>query len=324
MPKERAAQNPATSHLKSLKNREIKRSRAQVQTQRNERLARRNPDRLQKQVDELKGLKESQGGQLRPKEAQTLESLERELRNVRKAREARQDIVEQQNQERGSSHRGGRGGGARGGSHLGKRKRDGRGGGGFEDVESEDTDPGARDIPMPKDSPPPLPLRRGREQARGRGPRGSANDTPLGKERLVRSEQPAKAPQTTYSAAPQIRDLRKEATDRFMPAAVRARKVEQQMQKTDQKLLEPEEVGAIEKKERDEKVRLEEQERAFERELNEGMQNDIAGAADMAAQEAKHAVVADDKTQMSENSPALGRSEKTLRNVEMEEVEDEG
>src|ERR1700759_218862 len=79
--------NPATAALKASKKASIKKQKTQLAQQRTEKFARRNPDRLQKQIDELNALKDRSGGVLRPKDKETLDQLERDLRAVRKARE---------------------------------------------------------------------------------------------------------------------------------------------------------------------------------------------------------------------------------------------
>ena len=89
---------------------------------------------------------------------------------------------------------------------------------------------------------------------------------------------PASAPKTTYSSAPQIRDLRKEATDKFVPAAVKARQ-NQKSKGISGTLPEPEEVDEKERRVSErahapDKVGtsmsgLDQEELAFEREMKE-------------------------------------------------------
>lgn len=234
MPKDRErVANPATAALKASKNRAIKKSKAAVAQQRAERLSRRNPDRLQRQIDELREAKEA--GQLRGKDVHRLEELEKELRMVRKARE-QFGIQDDEERKKGPSRR------DEGGGVLGKRRRgDGEGrqrGGGRRSEESE-TDEEARSIPMPKDmeNMPPIP--------RHRHPR--RNET-TGED--VDLSLPAKPPssaaptQAVYEAKPVLRDLTKEATSRFMPAAVA---IKLQKAKGEAGLLEPEELDQLEK-----------------------------------------------------------------------------
>lgn len=111
-----------------------------------------------------------------------------------------------------------------------------------------------RRIPWPKDTPPPIPRQRNDR------PRHStnANSEPLGPDRRLPERQhlpeeeqipnttlPQKpAVRTTYESAPQVRDLKKESTARFMPAAVR-RKIDATKGKGT--LLEEDELERLEK-----------------------------------------------------------------------------
>jgi hypothetical protein len=99
----------------------------QIQARRNEKLARRNPERLQKQLDDLKAI-EGSGGKLTAHENTALENLEKDLQAVRKAREALGDAAPKSGSGgfRNGDRDGGRGGfgGGRGGGVLGKRRRD--------------------------------------------------------------------------------------------------------------------------------------------------------------------------------------------------------
>jgi F0F1-type ATP synthase membrane subunit b/b' len=231
MPKERTI-NPAQAQRKADKQKEIAKSRKQQQAQRNEKLARRNPDRLQRQIDELKAL-ESRGA-LRPKDKETLTQLEKDLRGVKRAREAlgdaapkfpsheRRPDARQEQRERRQQQQ-----------HLGKRRRD------EGDAHDSDTDPEVRSIPMPRDTPPPFP----------RAPREKLADPQVGPDgKRIPHALPAKpvatAPaKTVYSSAPQLRDLKKEAA-RFVPTAV-AQKMNRM--KGQGRLLEPEELDKLEK-----------------------------------------------------------------------------
>jgi hypothetical protein len=221
MPKERSI-NPVAAQHKLDKQKAQSKNKKVVQSQRNEKLARRNPERLQKQIDELKELEAS--GRLRSKDKETLTALEKDLRGVKRAREAlgdaapkfaerrdygRDDVRQEQRERR---------------QGLGKRRRD------EEDVAHEidsgsETDPEVRSIPMPRDTPPPIPGQPWKAHA------------------LPAKPVPAAPAQTVYSSAPQLRDLKKEAT-RFMPAAVAAQKARIKGQG---KLLEPEEADRLEK-----------------------------------------------------------------------------
>jgi hypothetical protein len=205
MAKERNV-NPATAALKASKKSQIKKSKANLANQRAEKFARRNPNRLQRQIDDLKAAEA--GGTLRPKDKQTLEQLEKDLRTVHKARELLGDKAPQFPQRRDDRR------GSDDGNVLGKRRREDNQDRRRRDSGS-DTDEDAKDIPMPKDieNMPPLPRRKSAT---------NANETPLGPSKTGPYEAPQKAAapvQTVYEAAPVIRDLRKESS-RFIPAAV--------------------------------------------------------------------------------------------------------
>jgi len=161
--------------------------------------------------------------------------------------------------DRGS--RGGFGGdrGGRGGGVLGKRRRD--------DEESSESDvpDDVKSIPMPRDTPPPIPkdildkwyqARRERlginRDNSGRGTSANSmplgqNDRRLGQEGLPDRPQAAAAPKVeakvVYESKPVVRDLRKEAVA-FVPAAVR---VKMEKVKGIGGLLEPEEAEELER-----------------------------------------------------------------------------
>ena len=233
MPKERSF-NPAQQQRKAEKQKEIAKNKKQHQQQRNEKLARRNPERLQRQIDELKEL--DQRGPLRPKDKETLQQLEKDVNGIRRAREALGDAAPKfpSNERRGGDRQDARQEQMqrRQNHHLGKRRRD------EEEAYSSDTDPEVTDIPMPKDTPPPIP----------RAPREKFVDPQIGPDgRRVPHALPSKpAPvvpsKTVYSAAPQIRDLKKEAV-KFMPSVVAAQK---KRVKGEGRLLEPEEIDRLE------------------------------------------------------------------------------
>ena len=142
---------------------------------------------------------------------------------------------------------------------LGKRGRDERG---EEGSSGSETDESVRRIPWPRDTPPPIPTQQRRERDGPGRHSTNANSEPLGAERRFpdRTEpnqneetvpdtalpaKPAPATRTTYESAPQVRDLRKEATARFVPQVVR-KKIDATKGKGG-KLLEEEEVEALEK-----------------------------------------------------------------------------
>ncbi|KAA6413878.1 MAG: hypothetical protein FRX48_02240 [Lasallia pustulata] len=83
--KERAI-NPAAAQRKLEKQKALKKGKATVAAQRTERLARRNPERLQQQIDSLKAAASS-GRPLAARDTKLLADLERDVARVRKARE---------------------------------------------------------------------------------------------------------------------------------------------------------------------------------------------------------------------------------------------
>ncbi|KAL8942115.1 MAG: hypothetical protein Q9216_001840 [Gyalolechia sp. 2 TL-2023] len=233
MPQDRTV-NPATAQLKADKARALKKSKAAVSAQRNERLAQRNPSRLERQISDLKTA--SNGGDLNARDKKQLVDLERQLTAVRKAREKVGDKAPTF----GGGDRGARGRGR--GGVLGKRSRgrDSHAGSRRDETSGSETDESVRNIPMPRDTPPPIPAshRRGprdstasmHENGNGSG-KGNANMTPLGEGRerhphaLPQKPEPVAVAKTMYEAKPVVRDLRKEAVKAFMPAVV-ARKVQ--------------------------------------------------------------------------------------------------
>ncbi|KAL9119785.1 MAG: hypothetical protein Q9187_003659 [Circinaria calcarea] len=254
MPKDRERTvNPATAQRKLEKQKALKKGKAAVQAQRTDRLAHRNPERLQRQIDDLKAL-ETSSGKLSARDRKALEDLERDVGRVRKAREAVGD-KSLGNPARTGGERGARGGGAvrggragGGGGILGKRRRD------REESEGSETDESVRNIPMPRDTPPPIPFQRHRQ----RGPDfgvggGNANMQPLGEGRgggeielHALPEKPQMVAQTVYEAKPAVRDLRKEAVNRFVPTVVK-RKLDARKGDVGGRLLEEEEVEKLER-----------------------------------------------------------------------------
>ncbi|KAJ5595490.1 uncharacterized protein N7459_001698 [Penicillium hispanicum] len=229
--------NPAAAQRKQDKQKSLKKGKAEALVRRNEKLARRNPDRLQRQINDFKAMEES-GQQLRPRDKEVLEALERDLRAVLKAREALGDKAPR------FSH-GGRGGdqGPRrdgGEGVLGKRRRDADLGRHFDQSDSSETDEDVRRIPMPRDTPPPIP----RQHQRRRGPGGEAQESERRGPHALPSRPPVVEAKTVYEAKPEIRDLRHEAVNKFIPAAVR---MKQDSIRGQGKLLEPEEMDKLEK-----------------------------------------------------------------------------
>jgi hypothetical protein len=247
--KERAI-NPAQQQRKLEKAKALKKGKAEVQARRNEKLARRNLGRLQRQVDELRALEES--CQIKPREKQLLEQLQKDITAIRKARESLGDRAPQFDTSRPtlSKPAGSQGSqGVRSDGVLGKRRRSVERkhiwhDNGYESSGVE-TDESVRRIPMPKDTPPPIPSQtRGHRLRQG----ANANTEPLARERLPHTlpKKPGLTPEakTTYESAPQVRDLRKEAVARFVPNVVRKK---QAVAKGSSGLIEPEELDRLER-----------------------------------------------------------------------------
>lgn len=229
--KERSV-NPAAQQRKLEKSKALKKGKAEQQARRNDKLARRNPERLQGQIDELKALE--QDGRIKPQEKRILEEMERDLKAIKKARETLGDKAPTFGRERQPRNDDRADGGV-----LGKRRWDGerKDRQRYEPSSGSDTDEDVRRIPMPKDTPPPIPreFRRPKQQS-GSDQQGRPGDLP-------------KAPQTTYESktsyesAPQLRNLRQEAVNRFVPNVVR-KKLD--TVKGQGGLVEPEELDRLE------------------------------------------------------------------------------
>jgi hypothetical protein len=182
----------------------------------------------------------SGGCKLSRHEEQLLEGLEKEVKVIRKARETLGDTAPSFN----------RGGGRRDGDSavLGKRRRNSATSSTDEDVPEE-----VRKIPMPRDTPPPIPKEvmdqwYARRRAR-RNPNADAmRDDLAQKAQAARTETPrTEAPvevQTVYEAKPVMRDLRQEAVSAFVPAAVQRKLIKGRGQGG---LMEPEEADRLEK-----------------------------------------------------------------------------
>ena len=219
------------------------------------RLATRDPSRLERQIFDLKALEASSLNGLKPKETKQLEELERDVARVRKAKDSLG--VNEQHRPRGGRRDGGSSNiGGRGGSStiLGKRPR-----GWDRDDESTDTDPEVRNIPMPRDTPPPIPRPRNREPHTRPE---NANFEPLGDKARISHGLPSRPDaaspsvitsgstlvpriKKTYEAAPQIRDLRKEAI-KIVPSSVRQKMEASKGQGPGGKLLEEEDMERLE------------------------------------------------------------------------------
>lgn len=276
--KERSV-NPAAAQRKQDKQKSLKKGKAEALARRNEKLARRNPERIQRQINDLKSIEEA-GQKLRPRDKEVLEALERDLRAVQKAREALGDKAPKFAPVRsgGYDHEGGEG-------VLGKRRRDYRSGGKPESDSSE-TDEDVRRIPMPRDTPPPIP----RQNQQRKGGAAGGESERRGPHALP-SRPPAES-KTVYEAKPEIRDLRKEAVNKFVPAAVRAK---QDSIRGQGKLLEPEEMDRLEKA-------------------------GYKAGTDASATEKQHSDTAEEQRLLEEEEARFNREMKT---VQIEEVEDE-
>ncbi|KAL1792939.1 hypothetical protein ACET3X_009446 [Alternaria dauci] len=321
--------NPVQEAKKAEKQKQIRKQKANLQTQRNEKLARRNPHRIQRDIDALKEL--DQSGTIRPHERQRLQELEKDLAAVNKARAALGDKApvfkpERQHHNDDSRERGAEQRERRAGV-LGKRTRDGQ----RKDTDSSDTDDDVKRIPMPRDTPPPIPKRYLQPE------QGDADTTT----NTTSAPPEPKKPTIVYEAAPQVRDLRKEAT-KFMPASV-AQKMK--LAKGEGRLLEPEEFDKLreegymkdksttttstaEEQGGKTPARTSEEEQeldAFLQEVQNTSMRDVAEkAAEAAVQEAEYEMMgAEVMGQMQGIAGEAGTAEKKLRHVEMEEVEDE-
>ncbi|KAH7075479.1 WW domain binding protein 11-domain-containing protein [Paraphoma chrysanthemicola] len=309
MPKEKNY-NPVNEHKKAEKQKQIKKQKATIQAQRNEKLARRNPNRIQRDIEALK--ESEQSGGLRPHERQRLAELEKDLAAVNKAREALGDKAPPLKPERrhnDEGDRGGRGGyrGGRGGV-LGKRTRDGQ----RKEDDSSDTDADVRNIPMPRDTPPPIPRRKGQQT--------QAEDANVPSE--------PKKPQIVYEAAPQVRDFIKEAT-RFVPTAVANKK---KLAKGEGRLLEPEEFDKLKEEgymethrpADNQAVEKDDELEAFLEAHKTSVAVDAEQAAESAIQEAEYEMMA---AEAAGKITGIGSeatvAETKLRHVEIEEVDDE-
>jgi WW domain binding protein 11 len=306
MPKDKERSvNPALQQRKLEKVKALKKGKAELQARRNEKLARRNPDRLQRQVDDLKALEHS--GSIRPREKQILEELEKDLRAVRKAREALGEKTPQHGNRPGLEKK--ERGDERGRNiTLGKRRWNGERKGEKDQEQSSgsETDDSVRRIPMPKDTPPPIPQRRGNRQGT------SANAEPLALNRGG-ERQPHEAPsipvvtqpKTTYESAPQIRDLRKEAIGRFVPDVVRKK---QDALKGTGALVEPEELDRLE---REGYVRNKDDQGDVSLHQKSTLQPSASSGADADDEDAKR---------LAEEEERFRRE---MKHVQIEEVEDE-
>lgn len=253
MPSERTI-NPAQAHRKAEKAKALKKSKAQLATQRAEKLARRNPARLERQIEALAD-EERSAGSLRPKDKQTLEQLRKDVQAIRKARErlgvSKGDYDNDREGGKGGYAAGrkrkwdGNGNGDRHDGDFDRARRRREGGSKFGDRKDDDddddaasdsgfsTDESVRRIPMPRDTPPPIPAKARRRRSHANqwsnGVEGEENgvkeeDATYHRQRSTRAdgkEETLAQAKTVYEAAPAVRDLRKEATTKFIPSVVK-------------------------------------------------------------------------------------------------------
>lgn len=295
MPKERTI-NPAAAALKASKTRAIRKGKAELASRRQERLSKRDPSRLQREVDELTHAEAQH--RLNPRDVARLEGLRKELKAVERAREAL-----------GVKTEGGSGGrpprdatrtrrGDDERTHGDRRPRDGRGRKrGYPSDDESETDEDVRSIPMPRDTPPPLPPSTTRRHQH---------------HQQQRQQQEAKPVQKTYSSAPVLRDLQAEAT-KFLPAAV-AQKLAKSKAQTSHtgRLMEPEELDRLEEEGKADAARAAEE---MEKEAAYKMMN----AQEQQRQQRGRGAV-DQKTLDEE----AARFEREIRAVQVEDVSDDG
>jgi hypothetical protein len=176
------------------------------------------------------------GGKLTKHEEQVLEGLERDLKSVQKARDALGDKAPELSRTSWRSD---------GQGALGKRRRDAEDGSSDDDDVPEDV----KSIPMPRDTPPPIPKQLLDEWYAKRRAKRNANQEPLGEraggkiETTMQAPAPVVEAKTVYESKPVVRDLRQEAVSAFVPTIVRS-KIEKV--KGQSGLLEPEEADGLE------------------------------------------------------------------------------
>jgi len=225
----------------------------------------------------LKALEASEG-QLSKRDQATVADLERDIAQIRKAKAVLGDKAPQHT--RPSDGRPPRRDGV-----LGKRDRSG--GHVKDESNSSDTDEGVRDIPMPRDTPPPPPRKHFDRRHR---PHEEPNDGQQGPATLP--EKPASSShQTVYESKPVVRDLRREAIG-FVPSVVK-RKLDTIKGVVPGKLVEEEELKQLEE---------------------QGYGHRAAKAVTKEESEDVHDLTLEDE---------MGRFDKDLRTVQVEDVEDE-
>lgn len=206
--------------------------KSEAQGRKNEKLAQKNPERIQKQIDDLKAIT-TNGGKLSKHEEQVLSGLESEIKSVKKARETLGDQAPKLSRGWNRDYDSGP-------AVLGKRRR-----GSNASTSEEEVDADVKRIPMPRDTPPPIPKDVLDEwYAKRRARREAENAANRKEEDKKETNKPVVEAKTTYSAEPVRRDLRQEAVSAFVPAAVR-RKLDKGTGQGG--LMEPEEADRLEK-----------------------------------------------------------------------------
>lgn len=163
-----------------------------------------------------------------------LEGLEKEFKAVKRARDALGDkaptVSRSWHQDRDAQS-----------GVLGKRRRNSNASSSDGDVPED-----VRRIPMPRDTPPPIPKdvldkwyakRRARREAENAANRENDDES-------KQKEAPVAEAKTVYEAKPVIRDLRKEAVSAFIPTSVKMKMDKGQGQGG---LMEPEEADRLER-----------------------------------------------------------------------------
>ncbi|KAI6780027.1 uncharacterized protein J7T54_007503 [Emericellopsis cladophorae] len=222
--------NPVQAQRKADKAKAIKKGKAESLVRKNEKLAKKNPERIQKQIDDLKAIT-TNGGKLSKHEEQVLDGLENELRSVRKARDTLGDRAPTFGRGWTRDHDGP--------AVLGKRRR-----GSNASTSEEDVPEDVRSIPMPRDTPPPIPKDvLDAWYAKRRARREAENAAAHNKDNEPKKDAPPAEAKVTYSAEPVRRDLRKEAVAAFVPNVVKLKMDKGQGQGG---LMEPDEADRLE------------------------------------------------------------------------------
>lgn len=241
MAKDKLSVNPALAQHKREKNKLVRKGKAEAVARRDEKLARRNPEQIRRLMQQLK-----------PDESERLEELKKELQAVEKARKTLGRDGDG-DRDRDADKGGGRGR-DRDREAPGKRRReDGDHAHRHDqhhpsrrrkfdrhdensDTGASDTDESVRNIPMPRDTPPPVPRefgrrRREKDQQHGDAHADSHEDRhgagDAQKEPQPEKRQPAP---TVFEARPQLRNIQREVVQGFIPAAVARQQQQQQQQ----------------------------------------------------------------------------------------------